>query len=158
MATADAESAGPLVALEPAAALPAARAPSPRAADKLKEIRQRVARLEAWKAAYQHLDLQRASDVQSERPSEKNAEGQGAMGPSPFISLAESRAEQLLAIHARFVDVMNEQQLAHFKKAVHLAEELAFERLEALKRAKAKVEQDQEEAAQGASAPACSEF
>ena len=31
VATADAESAGPLVALEPAAALPAARAPSPRA-------------------------------------------------------------------------------------------------------------------------------
>ena len=73
VATADAESAGPLVALEPAAALPAARAP--RAADKLNEIQQRVARLEAWKAAYQHLDLQRASDVQSERPIEKNAEG-----------------------------------------------------------------------------------
>ena len=132
VATADAESAGPLVALEPAAALPAARAPSPRAADKLKEIRQRVARLEAWKAAYQHLDLQRASDVQSERPSEKNAKGQGAMGPSPFISLAESRAEQLLAIHAQFVDVMNEQRLANFKKAASLAFELALERLEAV--------------------------
>ena len=154
VATADAESAGPLVALEPAAALPAARAP--RAADKLNEIQQRVARLEAWKAAYQHLDLQRTSDVQSERLSEKNAEGHGAMGPSPFISPAESRAAQLIAIHAQFVDVMNEQQLAHFKKAVHLAEKLAFERLEALKQAIAKVEQ--EEAAQDASAPASSEY
>ena len=51
---------------------------------------------------------------------------------------------------------MNEQQRACFRRAVHLAEELAFERLEAAEHAKAKVEQ--EEAAQDASAPACSEF
>ena len=91
--TADAENAGPLVALEPAAALPAARAP--RAADKLKEVRERVARLQAWKAAYQHLDLQPVSDVQSERPSEKTAEGQGAMGPSPFETGLLNRVRRL---------------------------------------------------------------
>ena len=58
--------------------------------------------------------------------------GKGAMGPAPLYSLAELHADQRLLIHEQFVDVMNEQRLANFKKAASLAFELALERLEAV--------------------------
>ena len=54
------------------------------------------------------------------------------MGPAPLYSLAELHADQRLLIHEQFVDVMNEQRLANFKKAASLAFELALERLEAV--------------------------